>query len=453
MDGTQLGLVWAAPFVGLLLSIAVAQAAFPHHWERHFGKVTAFWIAATLLPLAVRQGFSSAAGLTGHLLLAEYLPFLVTIYTLYVIAGGIHVRTRMSGHPAENVLLLLLGTVAAAFMGTPGATLLFLPVVLAANAWRRHRTHTLVFLIFLVANMGGGLTPLGPPLLMGYLKGVDFAWTVQAMALPTAAGSALLLGLYWLLDAVLVYPREDAAARAAHREQHTQLLVDGGFNFLLLGLVILAIMAPLPAWARLIAMVALAQLSLKTTPRRIRQANRFGWGPMIEVAILFAGIFVTMMPPLAILQAGPQGALAGLIGMVGDAAGRAVDWRYFVVTGLLSAFLDNAPTFLVFFNVAGGEPVRLMGEGASTLTAISAGAAFWGGATYIGNAPNFMVRSIAEERGTAMPSFFAFMLWSAAILLPVFAVLAVFFFHGPAWLLVALAFPLAAVWAVRKRLG
>jgi Na+/H+ antiporter NhaD/arsenite permease-like protein len=468
LDGAHLGLAWGAPFVGLLLSIAVGQAAFPHQWERHFGKVTLAWIVVTLVPLALDQGAGAATVLTLHLLALDYLPFLVTIYTLYVIAGGIHVRTRMSGHPAENTILLLLGTLAAGFMGTPGATLLFLPVVLTSNGWRRHKVHTLVFLVFLVANMGGGLTPLGPPLLMGYLKGVDFAWTVRAMALPTAVGSVVLLGLYWLLDMLVLFPHEDVAARAAHREEHTALRLEGTFNILLLVLVILVLLfgtwdtqaelelgvltLPLSDTARMAAMVGLAQLSLWCTPQRIRTANRFGWGPMREVAILFAGIFITMLPPLAMLHAGTQGAMGGLIRLVSDPSGMPVNWIYFVITGLLSGFLDNAPTFLVFFNVAGGDARSLMGPQAETLTAISAGAAFWGGVTYIGNAPNFMVRSIAEERGIKMPSFFAFMLWSVAVLLPVFALLAVCFFAAPGGLLAALAAPPVVAWAYSRRL-
>lgn len=456
IDGAALGLAWVAPFAGLLLTIAICQAGFPKVWEHHFGKLTLAWSLVTLVPLALREGAGVAATVALHLMVLDYLPFLISIFTLYVIAGGIHVRTRMSGHPTENAILLALGTMAAGFMGTPGATLLFLPVLMASNQWRRHKVHTLVFVIFLISNMGGGLTPLGPPLVMGYLKGVSFGWTVEAMAVPTLLGSAILLALYWLLDTFVIFPREDATARAAYREENTALLIDGAVNVVLLAAVVLAVMlcgnwqseaklnlgvvaVALPDAVRMAVSVLLAWVSLRLTPQRVRQVNRFSWGPMTEVAILFAGIFMTMLPPLAILQAGLDGAMAGLIRLVTDPSGAPLDWAYFAITGTLSSFLDNAPTFLVFFNVAGGNAVELMGPHASTLTAISAGAAFWGGVTYIGNAPNFMVRSIAEERGTAMPSFFAFMLWSAAILLPTFAVLAVLFFAAPLWTLAVLA--------------
>jgi Na+/H+ antiporter NhaD/arsenite permease-like protein len=458
IEGASLGLGWAIPFAGLLLTIAVCQAGFPKLWEHHFGKITLAWIFATVIPLAVREGGGVAAEVTVDLLVMDYLPFLISIFTLYVIAGGIHVRTRMSGHPTENVILLAAGTLASGLMGTPGATLLFLPIVLTSNRWRHSKVHTIVFFIFLVSNMGGGLTPLGPPLLMGYLKGVSFIWTMEAMALPTALGSAILLGLYWLMDTLLVFPREDAAKRAAHREENDILSVGGNLNILLLAAVVAVVVLcgswqssaklqlgflalAVPDVVRMVVMVALAMVSLRRTSAHIRQINQFSWGPMKEVAILFAGIFITMLPPLAILKAGLDGAMGGLIRLVTDPSGAPLNWIYFVITGVLSSFLDNAPTFLVFFNVAGGDANVLMGTQAATLTAISAGAAFWGGVTYIGNAPNFMVRSIAEERGTAMPSFFAFMLWSVVLLLPTFGVLAVIFFAAPLWMLAGVALP------------
>lgn len=467
INGATLGLSWVTPFAGLLLSIAFAQVAFPKLWERHFGKVTLVWILATLVPLALREGFGGAVSATAHLLVLDYLPFLIAIFTLYVIAGGIHIRTRMSGHPTENLILLAAGTVAAGLMGTPGATLLFLPIVLTSNGWRRHRVHTIVFLIFLVSNLGGGLTPLGPPLLMGYLKGVTFGWTVAAMAAPTVVASGILLGLYWLLDTFMVFPNEDAAARAAHREEHNALAVTGEVNVVLLTAVIAAVVLcgtwdsdaalslgglalPVPDAVRMGVLLLLAAISLHRTPRIVRSANRFSWGPMIEITILFAGIFITMLPPLAILKAGADGAMGGLITLVSDDTGAPVNWIYFVITGVLSAFLDNAPTFLVFFNVAGGDAGPLMGPQSNTLMAISAGAAFWGGVTYIGNAPNFMVRSIAEERGTIMPSFFAFMVWSAVLLLPTFAILAVVFFAAPSWLLAGVAVVPVAAWLYHR---
>jgi len=440
-----MGLFWAVPFVGLLLTVAFGQASFTAGWERHYGKLILAWSAVTVAALTLAYGGSATAVAMAEMTLLDYLPFVVTILAFYVIAGGIHIRTRMSGHPAENTLLLALGTLAGTLMGTPGATLLFLPLVLTANRWRRHVAHTMVFLVFLVANLGGGVTPLGPPLLLGYLMGVDALWTVEHLLPPAALAIALLLALYFALDAWWFYPAEDQAARATHRREHDTLAIQGGFNLVLLYLAVATVAVtgawslaatvdlgpvhlPVPALVRLAVLVALAEISLRRTPAEIRRANRFGWAPMVEVAILFAGIFITMLPVLAILRTGLHGALAPLIRAVTTADGHPIDGAYFLVTGLLSAFLDNAPSFLVFFNVAGGDPVMLMGPSATTLTAISAGAAFFGGATYIGNAPNFMVRSIARERGIAMPGFFAFMLAAALLLMPVLGVVGWVFF-------------------------
>jgi Na+/H+ antiporter NhaD/arsenite permease-like protein len=443
-NGAELGLSWGIPFLGLLVTIALGQALWPGPWGRHYGKVTAIWIVAIVVPLAAEMGAAGLAALA-RLLLLDYLPFVVSIFALYVIAGGIHIRTRMCGHPGENALLLAIGTLAGGLLGTPGTTLLFLPVLLTANRWRRHKVHSVLFLIFLVCNMGGALSPIGPPLLVGYLSGVSFLWTVKAMLLPTTFTSAVLICTYFALDSVFLFPREDPDARAMHRESHDVIMIDGTGNLWLLAAAIgvqilcgnwhgavairLGVAAmPVPDLLRLIALPILAWLSLRLTPERVRKANEFSWEPMKEVGILFAGIFATVLPLLLILEAGVGGALGGLIRMATAADGRPIDWAYFATSGALSSILDNAPTFLVFFNAAGGDPVALMGAKATTLTAISAGAAFWGGVTYIGNAPNLMARSIAQQRGVAMPNFLAYMVWSGAILLPSFALTAWVFF-------------------------
>ena len=444
LDGPGLGLAWGVPFLGLLLTIALAQTLWPAGWSRHYGKLTALWIAAALVPLLTRFGSAGGAALES-LLLLDYLPFVISIAALYIIAGGIHIRSRMSGHPGENAILLALGTIAGGIIGTPGATLLFLPVLLKANRWRRYKTHSLIFLILLICNIGGAFSPMGPPLLIGYLRGVSFFWTVRAMALPTLFVSGLLMAIYVAIDSLLLYRREDPAARAGHREVHNALGLEGRVNLLLLACAIILQIAcglwrsqvglplgatelPLPDMVRLLGLVALAAASLLLTPHRIRAENRFEWGPIAEVVIVFAGIFACILPLLAILEAGRDGAMAGLLHLVSDAGGRPINWAYFTATGLLSGFLDNAPTFLLFFNAAGGDPVSLMGPQSITLMAISTGAAFWGGLTYIGNAPNLMVRSIAEQQGIRMPSFLAYMVWAAIVLLPVFAVTALLFF-------------------------
>jgi len=444
LEGPALGLWWGVPFLGLLITIAVAQTVWPARWERHYGTLTGLWIIAAVVPLIARFGTNGLTALV-RLLLLEYAPFAVSILALYIIAGGIHIRSRMSGHPAENALLLALGTLASGVLGTPGSTLLFLPVLLKSNRWRRHRVHSVLFLIFVVCNIGGGFSPIGPPLLIGYLKGVPFLWTVRMMLLPTAFVSALLIAAYFALDSLLLFRREDPEARASHQQEHDVIRLEGATNLLLLcgaiGLLIFCgswqtgvavplagVTIPAPDLLRLVGLSALAAASLALTPKGIRAANEFSWLPMKEVVVIFAGIFATILPILAILEAGANGALSGLIRMVTGTDGQPINWAYFAASGFLSSFLDNAPTFLVFFNAAGGDPVALTGPNATTLVAISAGASFWGGLTYIGNAPNFMVRTMSEQRGVRMPTFIAYLAWSAAVLLPTFALTAWVFF-------------------------
>lgn len=444
LDGPSLGLAWGIPFFGLLLTIALAQTLWPAGWSRHYGKLTLLWIVVSVLPLILRFGGAGGVALA-NLLLLDYAPFVVSIGALYVISGGIHIRSRMSGHPVENAILFALGTVAGGIIGTPGATLLFLPVVMRANRWRRYRAHSLLFLIFLICNIGGAFSPMGPPLLIGYLRGVSFLWTLHMMAAPTLFVSGLLVALYVALDSLLLYPREDPAARAQHREVHNALGLEGLANLpLLAGAIILQIacgvwsspvafplgvaVLPLPDAVRLIGLVLLAAASLALTPRRVRAENRFEWGPIAEVAIVFAGIFACILPLLAILEAGSGGAMAGLLHLVTGHDGQPINWAYFTATGALSSVLDNAPTFLLFFNAAGGDPHVLMGPQAATLMAMSAGAAFWGGLTYVGNAPNLMVRSIAEQQGVRMPTFVAYAFWASLVLLPAFALTALVFF-------------------------
>jgi Na+/H+ antiporter NhaD/arsenite permease-like protein len=378
-------------------------------------------------------------------LVFDYLPFVVSILALYVIAGGLHLRTKMSGLPRENAILLALGTIFSGILGTSGSTLLFLRLLLSSNKWRRQKTHTLIFLILLVANIGGGLTPLGPPLLIGYLKGISFTWTIRTMLLPTVCLSAMLIAGYYALDSLILFRLEDNAARMAHKEEHDAIIIDGRGNLLLLcaaiGIQIICgswkdsfaipfyiLSLPAADLVRLLGLLALAGLSLHWTPTQVRIANQFSWGPMKEIAILFAGIFVTIFPLLAILDAGKNGAMGGLIRIVTDINGQPIDWAYFTATGTVSSLLDNAPTFLVFFNAAGADPSKLMSANATTLLAISAGAVFWGGLTYIGNGPNFMVRSIAQDQNVPMPNFFAYIFLSGAVLLPALALITWIFF-------------------------
>lgn len=444
LDGASLSLAWTLPFAGILLSIALFPLFAPGVWHHHFGKIVALWTLAFLGPFVATYGAHASAALVAHALIAEYIPFIVLLFALYTISGGILVWGHLHGSPRLNTGLLAIGTLLASLMGTTGAAMLLIRPLLRANEGRRYKVHVVVFFIFLVANVGGGLTPLGdPPLFLGFLKGVDFLWTVEHMALPVLIASLTLLVAFYLLDRHL-YRREDPA-RAADVSHDTPLRLYGKANgLLLLGVIGAVLMSGL--WKPGIGfhvlgtdvqlqnllrdglLLALAGASLVLTPRQVRAGNEFNWAPILEVGKLFAGIFVTIAPAIAILRAGQQGHLAGLVTLVSDADGAPLDLMYFWMSGLLSSVLDNAPTYLVFFNLAAGDATTLMHQLPGTLLAISMGSVFMGALTYIGNAPNFMIKAIAEQRGVAMPSFFGYLLWSCAILLPLFAVMSVGFF-------------------------
>ena len=445
IPGAQLSVLWAIPFVCMLLSIAVLPLALPHLWEKHFGKIAAFWGMAFLAPCLMIYGLNVAVYEFLHIVLLDYIPFLVLLFTLFTVAGGVRLTGSLVGTPAVNTGLLAVGTVLASCMGTTGAAMLLIRPLLRANAHRRYRAHSVVFFIFLVANIGGSLTPLGdPPLFLGFLKGVDFFWTTTHLLAKTSLLAAILLAIFWVLDLVL-YNKEGRPQPAAQVAATTEKLgIEGGINLLFLLGVVVAVLAsglypmgelvsvsgvPVEAQNLLrdLALLCLAGLSLKFTSRRCRELNGFSWAPIEEVAKLFFGIFISMIPAIAILRAGTDGALAPLIRLVSH-EGQPVNAMYFWLAGILSSFLDNAPTYLVFFNTAGGDAQRLMHDMPTTLAAISAGAVFMGANSYIGNAPNFMVRSIAESDGVRMPSFFGYMLWSVGILVPLFASLTWLFF-------------------------
>ena len=510
--GSSLGLAWIVPFAGMLLSIAVFPLAAPHFWERHFGKVAAFWALAYLAPFAAIHGFGPGFHQVAHTVLTEYLPFIILLLTLFTIAGGVCLTGSLVGRPMVNAGILLLGTLLASWMGTTGAAMLLVRPLLRANAQRRYKAHTLVFFIFLVANIGGCLTPLGdPPLFLGFLKGVGFFWTTVHLFAPFALVASILMVVYLALDSWL-YARELKAERAeaqansqvrghaqgmaraeglaraeaqphaqgqaqagaqaqagvvvhaegqthpeglshagvlAHAEQNPareteKLRIEGSKNLLLLlgvvaavllsgvwrpgaGVTLFHVHLELQNLLRDAVLLVLTGASLRITDQAVRRKNAFDWAPIVEVAKLFAGIFISMIPAIAILKAGPQGALAPLVALVNH-GGKPVLSMYFWLTGGLSSFLDNAPTYLVFFNTAGGDAQTLMAQ-TTVLSAVSAGAVFMGANSYLGNAPNFMVRSIAESSGVKMPSFFGYMLWSGGILVPCFLLTTFVFFR------------------------
>jgi Na+/H+ antiporter NhaD/arsenite permease-like protein len=444
LDGAALSIVWALPFLGLLFSIALGPLLFPHVWEHHYGKFAAGWAALTLLPLAIVFGPVTAFEQALHAVLLEYMSFIILLFALFTVAGGVLIAGNLHGSAATNTAILAIGTVLASFVGTTGASMILIRPIIRANDGRRHNVHVVVFFIFLVSNVGGSLTPLGdPPLFVGFLRGVDFFWTTTHLFFEFALVAGLLLAVFFVVDSLLW--RREGEILPRDPTPDSRLRLHGGVNLPLLGAIIAAILAsaawkpgimipfpggelPLQALVRDAALVVIALASLALTARGLRERNGFNWHPILEVAKLFAGIFLCMIPVLAMLKAGTAGVFAPLIALITTPDGAPIPFAYYWLTGILSAFLDNAPTYLVFFELAGGDPVRLMGADALTLAAISAAAVFMGAMTYIGNAPNFMVYAIARNMGVKMPSFFGYMLWSAAVLLPILTLTGFVFF-------------------------
>ena len=446
LEGSQLSAWWGVPFAGILLSIALLPLLAPHFWHHHFGKVAAAWALAFLLPFAAVFGPAVAGVQLVHAMLAEYIPFIVLLTALFTVSGGIYIRGNLHGSPGLNTSILGIGAILASFMGTTGASMLLIRPLIRANDNRRHVAHVVIFFIFIVSNAGGSLTPLGdPPLFLGFLKGVDFFWTLQHIFPETLFLIGALLLLFYMLDWYYYHKREELTPQDPTPDSRN-IGFDGGMNFVLLLIVVALVLMSglwkssisfnvagtevgLPGLVRDLGLVAVTLLSLKLTPAKVHDDNQFGWGPMQEVAKLFAGIFLTIIPVIAMLKAGTQGPFGAVVSAVTRPDGSPDVAMYFWITGLLSSFLDNAPTYLVFFNTAGGDPQALMTTLAPTLAAISVGAVFMGANSYIGNAPNLMVKAIAEDRGVKMPSFFGYMLWSGSVLIPLFILMTLIWFR------------------------
>lgn len=441
--------VWSIiPFVGMLLSIALFPLVRPHWWEGHELHGAIFWALVFIVPFGIYYGAHNLSEALLEVVVHDYIPFIVLLFGLFVVAGGIAVKGSIMGTTKTNVVMLVLGTVLASWVGTTGAAMLLIRPVIRANAWRKHKVHIVVFFIFLVANIGGCLTPLGdPPLFLGFLRGVPFFWTLHLLPL-LLFNMALLIALFVLIDRYY-YKKEIALGNSPHIEGEKEpIRIEGLHNLIFLAMIILGVLlnGMLPSepginlfgsheahigpnyLAQLILIICAAALSLKTTKRETRLLNSFTFAPIKEVASLFIGIFITMIPALALLRV--HGADLGLTHPA----------QYFWATGALSSFLDNAPTYVVFLTTAGAalagnhDPSAVSTAvgmvPALDLLAISAGAVFMGANTYIGNAPNFMVKSIAEENRIKMPTFFGYMAWSCAILIPVFILDMFVFFWG-----------------------
>ncbi len=430
--------LWGLPFAGLLLTIAFAPMLAPRLWHRRMAVIAASWSLALLVPLVVVHGPGVAWHDTWHAALLEYLPFVALLLALFTAGGGILMEGGPWGTPAGNTALLALGTALAGVMGTTGVAMVLIHPLLRANAHRARKVHLVVFFIVLAANVGGATTPLGdPPLYLGFLQGVPFFWPLRQLVVPLLVVAIPLLAAFFLLDRHLA--RGEPQPPPAKR-----LRVRGWGNAALVLLVVatvlvqgvwhpgeVALLGQKIGLERLLGMLVFAAItlvSLAITPRALRQRNLFSWEPMREVAVLFAAIFVTIGPVLSMLAAGMDGPLAPLLALTSDAAGHPSPLAYFWLAGMLSAMLDNAPTYLVFFQLAGSDPAALTGHLSPVLRALSAGAVFFGAMTYIGNAPNMMVRAIAARRGVRMPGFFGYMLWSCALLLLPFVLLTFLFF-------------------------
>jgi len=430
------------PFVVLLLGIAVLPLVVPHWWHSNRNKgivallcggAGAAWVVPNL-----------GAHELGHAM-AEYGSFMLYLGALFVISGGVALEGDLRATPASNTAFLGVGALLASFAGTTGASMLLIRPLLRANSERRHVAHTVVFFIFLVGNVGGCLTPLGdPPLFLGYLRGVPFEWTLGLWP-EWAFMSGLLLAIYWIVDS-RAWRREASRDKARDLRLREPLRLTGGYNLVLLVAVVAVValvkepLVPHPVLMRDGALLALILISLATTPRAAHASNAFSWEPIIEVAVLFAGLFAAMVPALKLME------------QHGAALGIDEPWHYFWATGLLSSFLDNAPTYLTFASLATAAMIAAHPElhiaaghvgglvlidpqihaeaahmGHLLLESMSLGAVFMGAMTYIGNGPNFMIKAIAESRGVKMPSFVGYMAWSAVVLLPLLVLLTVLF--------------------------
>ena len=447
LSANDFSLFWLIPFLGILFSIALIPLINATFWHQNYGKVSAFWGALFLLFFSINF-FDYTLFYILEVYLREFIPFIVLLLALFTVSGGILITGDLNGSPFLNLCILFVGTLLASIMGTTGASMLLIRPLIRANSWRENKTHLIVFFIFLVSNIGGSLTPIGdPPLFLGFLKGVDFTWTLFNMYTPMIFVSLILFVLFYFFDSYF-YKKEKNKVSDSNG---FSLKIEGKINFIFIVFIILAVivsglddlknnsvftyhgtmMMSLGTFIQLIILLLVTFLSLKITPKKYRDGNGFTWEPILEVAKLFATIFLTMIPAIEMLKGVTKeiGPMSWMKNIIIDSNGTNIDYMYFWLTGILSSFLDNAPTYVVFFTTALGEnSVDWLMITGNTLLAISCGAVFMGAMTYIGNAPNFMVKSIAEENNVNMPSFFGFMIWSIAILIPIFILTSIIFF-------------------------
>ncbi len=430
MEGLLYSLYDAIPYTALMLALALCPLLLPKIWhtfEKHILAIIAIWTLVTIFRV---EGTHQAIHNFGHMLFHEYIAFIAILFALFAVAGGIHVQFNISDSLKNNVLILLIGAFLANFIGTTGASMVLIRPFLKLNHNRPYKTHLGVFFILIVANIGGSLTPLGdPPLFMGYLAGVDFSWTLLHGWKPFFFIVPCSLCIFALIDRV-------KNKHTISQRNDVGITIEGGFNFALMiaiaGITLLAptlsddnaatIMGIGISWqdiVRDLSYVSIGAISLWLTPKHVHHQQHFNFEPLKEVSRVFLVIFLTLIPISAMLKLGADGPFHILFDFTHNASGSPIAARYFWTAGSLSAFLDNAPTYLLFFKMAGGNAQTLMHQLPSTLLAISLGSVYMGAISYIGNAPNFMVRSIAKQSGVEMPSFLGYMAWSCVILLPI----------------------------------
>jgi len=441
LDGGKLSPLWAIPFLGIILSIAIFPNAMPVFWRNHYGKIALFWSLMVLIGIGISQGAAVPIHAILSVAFEQFLPFIFLLLALFTITGGIKLHGEHDGTPQVNLIILLIGALLSSWLGTTGAAVLLIRPLISANSWRKFRVHTMLFFIFIVGNIGGSLTPVGnPPLLMGFISKIPFFWPLTNLLGPTVFATGVLLIIYFILDFYFYRKEPDKPALRGR----SKIRIEGGWNLFLLVAVIITVLISsmdlgltfniyqvplaLSELIEILALILITFISLKITRAQTRDSNNFTWHPIIEVGKLFAGIFICMVPLIAMLRAGSDGPMKFIIASLSHSDGSPINGMYYWLSGGLSAFLDSAPAYLVFFNTAAAPAaaahiaphIYMTQTLPLTLIAITAGASFMGAITYIGNAPNMMVKAIAEENGIKMPSFFGYMVWSVLILVPLF---------------------------------
>ena len=436
-DPLFFSLLWTIPFSGILMSLALIPLISLKFWHNQYKKILMGWIIIFLICCAVIEGPASTLRMFLGAMFHHYIPFMALITVLFTVGGGIHIKMQGKASPSMNTTLLSIGALLANIIGTTGASMLLIRPFIALNKYRLYTTHLVIFFIFIVSNIGGVLTPLGdPPLFIGFLNNVDFFWTTKNLIFPFLFVGGSVLAIFWMVDHYYFY-HDPSVPDPTHMNGEAKIQIKGYHNLIFLSLAIATILVEstltekphfflfdlatdLSAIGRDLLLLSVAYISWKLTPAKTHKDNHSTWEPLEEVARVFLGIFITVIPILNMLKSGDFGPLKDLIHLANpnNIPNSAL---YFWLTGLLSSILDNAPTYLIFFNIAGGEAKSLMNEGANVLAAISTGAVFMGAMTYIGNAPNFMVHSIAVRSHIKMPGFLGYILWSISVLLPIFA--------------------------------